>query len=42
MIDDALGGTVHDEGEVDLLVDVGRFLDVEARHELAGRGRSGW
>ncbi len=34
--DDLLGGTVHDEGEIDLLVDVGRFLDVEARDELAG------
>ena len=27
--------------EVDLLGDVGRFLDVEARDELAARGRSG-
>src|SRR5690606_18800 len=27
---------VHDERQIDLLVDVGAFLDVEARHELAG------
>ena len=33
---DALGGAVHDERQIDLLGDVDRFLDVEARHELAG------
>jgi hypothetical protein len=33
--DDALGAAVHDEREVELLGDVGRFLDVEARDKLA-------
>ena len=37
--DDALGSTIHHEAEIDFAVDVRRFLDVEARNELAGRTR---
>jgi hypothetical protein len=35
--DDALGSAIHHVGEVELLIDLASFFDVEARDELARR-----